>query len=108
QPVTGNILDLGKIKANGELDVPVANLGQGRHISVHWNDSDCTKHHSEHGLNCHAGITADDLFPATTMYITATIVDPATVTVANPDGVKSYLFYQIAGRHARMPGLIPH
>ena len=47
------------------------------------------------GLRCHAGITADDLFPATTMYITATIADTV--------GAVSRLFYQVAGRRTRVP-----
>jgi hypothetical protein len=47
------------------------------------------------GLNCHAGITMDDSFPATTVYIKATVSDMS--------GGESHLFYQIAGRRTRVP-----
>jgi hypothetical protein len=79
-----------------EVKVPVANRAQGRHISVQRPDGDCLPASpTGRGLDCHGGITVDDLFPATTMYITATVVDPA--------GVENRLFYQIAGRRARLP-----
>ena len=42
-----------------------------------------------------AGITMDDSFPATTVYIKATVSDMS--------GGESHLFYQIAGRRTRVP-----
>ena len=84
------------IEPNEEFKVPVANSAQGRHISVQRHDSDCLPSRaSDFALKCHSGITVDDLFPATTMYITATIADPS--------GVESHIFYQVAGRLSRAP-----
>jgi hypothetical protein len=80
---------------DGIADMPVANRRQGRHISVQRGIDSCMPEEGSSGLNCHAGLTADDLFPATTMYITATIVDA--------DGLESQLYYQVAGRRARLP-----
>jgi hypothetical protein len=83
------------IQPGEELAVTVAKRSQGRHISIQRRESTCMGTGPGRGLNCNAGITVDDLFPATTMYVTATVVDPA--------GAESHLFYQIAGRRARVP-----
>ncbi|MEA2989810.1 MAG: hypothetical protein QOG83_2521 [Alphaproteobacteria bacterium] len=83
------------IQPGEELAVAVAKRSQGRHVSVQRREGACRGTGAGRGLNCHAGITVDDLFPATTMYITATVVDPA--------GLETRLFYQIAGRRARVP-----
>jgi len=55
--------------------------------------------------NCPSAGVNIDLFPATTLYLTATVIDPnakhwdpaAKTFVTGP--VESHLFYQIAGRH---------
>ena len=83
------------IQPGKDQPVTVAKRSQGRHISIQRRESMCLGTGPGRGLHCQAGITVDDLFPATTMYITATVVDPA--------GVESRLFYQIAGRRARVP-----
>ena len=88
-----------EIKPAEALKVPVASLGHGHHISLQRTDSDCLGLGPANAL-CQPGRTLD-LFPATTMYIMATVVDPTTATVSNPDGVESRLFYQVAGR--RLP-----
>lgn len=75
------------------LPVSVANRRQGRHISVQWGDNNCPiRGKQKHGRHCQPGMTSDDLFPATTVYLTAKVVAA--------DGLTSELFYQIAGRHA--------
>ena len=77
-------------------DVPVASRKQGRHVSLQRTEIKCKKSDpTSPGLNCHAGLTIDDFFPATTMYITATVTDTS--------GLESHLFYQIAGRRTRVP-----
>jgi hypothetical protein len=83
------------IQPGDELAVAVAKRSQGRHISIQRRESTCMDTGTGRGLRCNAGITVDDLFPATTMYVTATVVDTA--------GAESHLFYQIAGRRARVP-----
>ena len=78
------------------LNVPVANRKQGRHISVQRADDLCAESGSHgYGRRCQSGVTADDLFPATTVYMKAKIVDS--------EGLVSQLFYQIAGRRTRVP-----
>jgi hypothetical protein len=93
--------------------VVVATLRQGRHIVEKYDGkcppglrniaADASK--GPDGNDCpNAGINVD-LFPATTIYITATVVDPnakhwdpaSKSFVVGP--VESRLFYQIAGRH---------
>jgi hypothetical protein len=83
------------IQPGQSTTVAVARRSQGRHVSEQRRESMCRSTGAGRGLHCHAGITVDDLFPATTMYMTATVVDAA--------GVESRLFYQIAGRRARVP-----
>jgi hypothetical protein len=82
------------IEPGRELSVIVARRQQGRHISIQRDEEECPSPPGRFGRFCHPGSTADDLFPATTMYLTATIVDS--------QGVESRLFYQIAGRRARV------
>ncbi len=93
--------------------VTVAKLAQGRHI-VQVNDGKCPIEPGNSPAdnakppevnNCPTKGVNLDLFPATTLYITATVVDPnakhwdpaAKVYVTGP--LESHLFYQIAGRH---------
>jgi hypothetical protein len=88
--------DESTIQSGAPLNVAVANLKLGRHISVQRSERECKPSDpASPGLECHTGITTDDLFPATTMYVTATVADPA--------GIESRLFYQVAGRRARVP-----
>lgn len=87
-PLTQATIDL-----RDDLKVAVANRSQGRHISVQRTDLTCVR--PGRGLHCHTGITADDLFPATTMYITGTVVDET--------GNESQFYYQVAGRRAPLP-----
>ena len=90
-----------------------ARLAQGRNI-VKIYDGQCAQNPGgiedadspadEVNLCPNAGINLD-LFPATTLYVTATVIDPAAkhwdpaqnAFVVGP--VESHLFYQIAGQH---------
>jgi hypothetical protein len=93
--------------------VTVAKLSQGRHI-VQVNDGKCPIERGNSAAdtskppevnNCPTAGVNLDLFPATTLYITATVVDPNAkhwdpvqkIYVTGP--LESHLFYQIAGRH---------
>lgn len=93
--------------------VAVAKLGQGRHIvqvydgkcpiEVGNSASDTSKPPEVN--NCPTAGVNLDLFPSTTLYITATVVDPnakhwdpaSKTYITGP--LESHLFYQIAGRH---------
>jgi hypothetical protein len=89
------------IESGGEIKIDAARLSQKRHVFKQLTQSDCAVPVG----NCQAGKFMIDLFPATSMYITATVVDPAGQLwdpskrrfVTGP--VESRLFYQIAGRH---------
>lgn len=89
--------------------VALAKLSQARHVFIDVKPEDCKRQAANSDGNiddrlCKPGITVD-LFPATTMYITATIIDPAAKHwdpvqakfVVGP--LASQLFYQVAGRH---------
>jgi hypothetical protein len=90
------------IESGGEIKIEAARLSQKRHVFKQLTERDCAAPDPE-GY-CRAGGFMIDLFPATTMYITATVVDPhgqrwdpsrkRFVTGA----IESRLFYQIAGR----------
>ena len=80
-----------EIQPGEEFKLPVASLGHGQHIFLQRNDRNCKGSGPAEAL-CHPGRIVD-LFPATTMYITATIVDPK--------GVESRLFHQVAGRRVQ-------
>lgn len=93
--------------------VTVAKLGQGRNV-VQQQDGKCAET-NRGGANdrskapdvnlCPTAGVNLDLFPATTLYITATVIDPNAkhwdpvqkIFVTGP--VESHLFYQIAGQH---------
>jgi hypothetical protein len=90
--------------------IVVSNLAQGRHIAQR-HDGACLRITPRDSVNSpdvnecpNAGFNLD-LFPATMLYITATVVDPAAQhwdvatkkMVVGP--VTSRVFYQIAGRH---------
>lgn len=89
--------------------VPLAKLSQSRHIFIDVKPEDCKRPAAIKDGNpddelCQPGITVD-LFPSTTMYITATVIDPQAKHwdpaqakfVVGP--LESKLFYQVAGRH---------
>jgi hypothetical protein len=95
QAGTGCPMAQAKIEAGKDHMVTVAKRNQGRHVSVQRTEDDCALQSGPRGGRyCHPGITVDDLFPATTMYVTATVVDHA--------GRESHLFYQIAGRRTAL------
>lgn len=103
---TRRLLRQKTIKKGGELKIAVARLSQKRHIFRQITAKDCEASDAsqEPDARCQPGISVD-LFPATTMYITAKVVDPRAKGwnsvkkrfVTGP--VESQLFYQIAGRH---------
>jgi hypothetical protein len=91
----------------GELKVPLAHLSDKRHIYRVVTEKDCVPQDSTKEpdvARCGTGINVD-LFPSTTVYITATVVDPKArhwdrekkQYVTGP--LSSQFFYQIAGRH---------
>jgi len=88
------------IESGGEIKIDAARLSQKRHLFKQLTESDCARPVGY----CRAGGFMIDLFPATTMYITATVVDTGGQFwdpskrrfVTGP--VESRLFYQIAGR----------
>jgi hypothetical protein len=99
-------------RENGVL--VVARLSQGRHIAERY-DGKCPGHgrptapgdsiRSPDVNECPTRGFGLDLFPSTTLYVTATVVDPAAkhwdpktkTMVVGP--LASRLFYQVAGRH---------
>lgn len=94
------------VKPDGEVKIPIARLNQRPHVRHVVTQKDCDAADRQHGPDvaaCHPGVSVD-LFPATTVYITATVVDPRA-RIWNPKTRKyevgpleSQLFYQIAGR----------
>lgn len=89
------------VEKDGEIKIEVAQLRQKRHIFHQLTEKDC----ADPEVPCTPGALEVDLFPATTMYITATVVDPGGQRWDSKqnrfvDGpIESRLFYQIAGRH---------
>ena len=92
----------------GELKIPLARLGQKRHIYEVVDEKTCDERQDRmkgpDTAKCRPGVGVD-LFPATTVYVTATVVNPKAKYwdrgrkryVTGP--LASQLFYQIAGRH---------
>src|SRR5262249_35032427 len=101
------------VRLSEAATVIAAKLSQGRHVAQFYDgkcplvagggSSDSSK--ATDVNNCPEKGYSIDLFPSTTIYVTATIVDPAAkhwdpaqnTFVTGP--VESRLFYQIAGRH---------
>lgn len=101
------------VRLSETATVIAAKLSQGRHVAQFYDGkcplvagggpSDSSKPTDVN--NCPEKGYSLDLFPSTTIYVTATIVDPAAkhwdpaqnTFVTGP--VESRLFYQIAGRH---------
>src|SRR5262249_34473369 len=102
------------VEPKGEVKVPLARLNQRPHVRKVITQKECETPDRVSGpdvLRCNPGISVD-LFPSTTMYVTATIVEPRARFwspelkryVEGP--LESHLFYQIAGRRrgeARRP-----
>jgi hypothetical protein len=97
------------------LSLPISSLGLGRHIAQQF-DGKCPEQapppkppRDSSGFpdvnSCPTAGFALDLFPSTTVYVTATVVDPAAkhwdpatkTFVVGP--VESHLFYQFGGLH---------
>jgi hypothetical protein len=91
------------------LTVPVAKLGQRRYIDEVITQNDCDTQDRLRGRDTRRCVPGRNvsLFPGTTMYVTAQIVDPRArywdrikkKYVTGP--LTSTLFYQVAGRHLR-------
>lgn len=88
------------------VPITVARLGNGRHILERVSEQECDagdRHQGRDVGSCRGGINVD-LFPATTLYIRATVVDPLAVRW-DPGreryvrGVESRIYYQVGGRH---------
>ena len=98
------------IPAGGEVTITVADARKRPYVLRQPTAKDCEPPRDDSNapeLRCQAGRVVIDLFPATTMYITATVVDPkgerwdpkTKRLVTGP--VESQIYYQIAGR--RLP-----
>jgi hypothetical protein len=98
----------GRFAFGDAVQVPIARLAQGRHIFenvVTRNCSEPADRSSGPEVNeCVNGIFVD-LFPATTVYVVATVVDPHALHWDPAQGrlvvgpVESRIFYQFAGHH---------
>lgn len=96
------------IEKGGELKIPVARLSEKRHVYEVITERDCReaqdRRKGRDTAKCRPGINVD-LFPSTTLYITATLIDPAMRHwdrrakryIVGPVATK--IFYQLAGRH---------
>jgi hypothetical protein len=89
------------------VQIPIATLAQGRHIFQNVVTRNCRpgdRSFAPEVNECVNGIFVD-LFPATTVYVVATIVDPQARHWDPAQGrfvvgpVQSRLFYQFAGHH---------
>jgi hypothetical protein len=94
------------LKEGQEIAVPIASLSQKPHVSEIVTARDCALQDRLKGVDvakCNTG-TSTDLFPSTTLYITAEAVDPSMkhwdplkkAYVVGP--VTTRTFYQVAGR----------
>ena len=102
------LIDRAVIKEGGELKIPVAHMSDKRHVFEVVTERDCRaaqdRRKGPDTAKCRPGVNVD-LFPSTTLFITATVIDPAMRHwdrtkkrfVVGP--VATRLFYQIAGRH---------
>jgi len=92
-----------------DISIGVADVRKRPYVFKRTTEKDCAAPDKpgDHEARCQPGQVVIDLFPATTMYITATVVDPkgqrwdpkANRFVTGP--IESRLYYQIAGR--RLP-----
>jgi hypothetical protein len=100
----------GQVTIKDVYKVALAKLSQGRHIFIDVKPEDCKQQQAGRrdgnidDTLCTPGISVD-LFPATMLYVTATVIDPAAKHwdpaqakfVVGP--LESKLFFQVAGRH---------
>jgi hypothetical protein len=96
----------GRFALGGGLRVPVARLGQGRHIFENVVTPNCSapadRSSGSEVNECVNGIFVD-LFPATTVYLVATVVDPQARHWDPAQGrfvvgpLQSHILYQFAG-----------
>ena len=101
-------IQLGRSLRKGQaVTIPIARLSDKRHVVERITAEDCARDDRLKGRDvgsCKPGINVD-LFPATTTFLTATIVDPsakhwdakAEQYVTGP--VTSHVFLQFLGRH---------
>jgi hypothetical protein len=103
---TRTVIRQAKLEKGQDVSVPLAPLSQPPHIREVLTERDCDARDRLKGpdtTQCRPGVSTD-LFPATTMLITATVVDPngrrwdprRKTYVTGP--VTSLLWYQVAGR----------
>jgi hypothetical protein len=101
-------IKLGRTIERGQvLNIPIARLSDKRHVIENRTEKDCAREDRLKGpdvVNCKPGISVD-LFPSTTVYLSATVIDPAAKhwdirAKRYVDGpVTSHAFLQFAGRH---------
>lgn len=94
------------VRARGNLKVPLARLDQKPRVRKVVTEKDCEAQDRVSGRDvarCNPGVSTD-MFPATTVYVTATIVDPKARYWDRKIGryvegpLETHLYYQIAGR----------
>jgi len=101
------------VASGGEVSVRVASVPQTPYIYRRLTERDCPQSSSGFGRLCQPGTTLIDLFPATTMYIKATVVDPQGrlrndgQKRAGTRSTESQLYYQIAGRRVPLEVRLP-
>jgi len=95
------------LEKGGTHSVPIARLSRGRHVVQRVTEKDCAREDRLQGpdvAKCKPGVQVD-LFPATSVFVTATVVDPNAkhwdakqkAYVTGP--LRSQVFVQVAGRH---------
>jgi hypothetical protein len=105
---TRQLVSQATLKGDETLSIPIARIGQPRHINETLTAADCRAQADRFGpgadtTNCRPGTTTD-LFPATTAYFTADVIDP-NATYWDPERkayvtgpLASRVYYQVAGR----------
>jgi hypothetical protein len=97
------------LRKGGDVRIPIARLKDGRNIVEVLDEHNCNGREDIRGperdtRGCKFGINVD-MFPATSLLITATVVDPdakhwdATKNAYVTGPVETRVFYQLAGRH---------
>lgn len=101
------------LKRGQAVRIPIAKLADGPHFVETMTEADCKGQRGQRGdrnddnpdtASCRPGTVAS-LFPSTTTYVTATVIDPQAkhwdaekkAYVEGP--VESHIFYQVAGIH---------
>ncbi|MEP6920720.1 MAG: hypothetical protein ABI967_06315 [bacterium] len=102
------VIDKVEIRKGGELKIPIARMSEKRHVFEVVTERDCRdaqdRRKGQDTRGCKPGVNVD-LFPSTTLLVTATLIDPqmkhwdrrAKKYIVGP--VATQIFYQIAGRH---------